>query len=56
MLMPFLFPPPDRDTPEVDIVGANLYQRYIDRLKARRANPDISNSSTKDPELIGKIF
>lgn len=37
------------DTPEVDIVGANLYQRYISRIRQRRINND---GSTKDPDLI----
>jgi HAD superfamily hydrolase (TIGR01456 family) len=31
------------DTPEVDIVGSNLYQRYVDRLHTR--NNDNNNSS-----------
>jgi len=26
------------DTPDVDVVGSNLYQRYIDRLATRRSN------------------
>jgi len=39
------------DTPEVDIVGANLYQRYIDRLHKRRNNID-DEETQKNPELI----
>ena len=48
-----------RDTPEVDIVGTNLYQRYVHRLMSRRNQmiADNNNSSKKeddaeyDPEL-----
>lgn len=45
------------DTPEVDIAGANLYQRYIDRYRTRVSNNEISDQNDKkdnqmyDPEL-----
>lgn len=49
------------DTPEVDIVGTNLYQRYIDRLHNRQqkniaeeggSSPkDVYANETYDPEL-----
>jgi hypothetical protein len=29
----YLFIKSDRDTPEVDIAGANLYQRFVERLR-----------------------
>eukprot|EP00914_Ancora_sagittata_P024176 GHVO01048127.1.p1 GENE.GHVO01048127.1~~GHVO01048127.1.p1 ORF type:complete len:142 (-),score=30.61 GHVO01048127.1:349-774(-) len=31
------------DTPEVDIVGSNLYQRYIDRLHERNSSNNNNN-------------
>ena len=46
-----------RDTPEVDIVGSNLYQRYIKRLISRRESnePDENQNSKSvedhDPQL-----
>ncbi len=47
-----------RDTPDVDIVGCNLYQRYIDRYHMRLEqndiqtyDPDANNSEVYDPEL-----
>jgi len=45
------------DTPEVDIVGSNLYQRYITRLHKRingeicNGNKDSKHDETFDPEL-----
>jgi len=36
------------DTPDVDIVGANLYQRYINRLNYRRNNQEIADQGTSD--------
>ena len=44
-----------RDTPEADIVGANLYQRFCQRSQRRRNNidqyEDVKNSELIDPEL-----
>jgi len=34
----------DSDTPEVDIVGTNLYQRHVDRMSANRDEIDNNNS------------
>ena len=44
------------DTPEVDIVGGNLYQRYIQRLHTRRTkglinHDDNKNEQELDPDL-----
>lgn len=46
------------DTPDVDIVGSNLYQRYINRLRERQSqsdgdssNKDTYASEVYDPEL-----
>lgn len=39
------------DTPEVDIVGGNLYQRYIRRLHTRRSNME----SNKEREDMGEM-
>jgi len=44
------------DTPEADIVGGNLYMRYIQRLKARRSKGEVTRDLNKneeefDPEL-----
>ena len=36
----------DSDTPEVDIAGTNLYQRYVDRMSATRNQ--IDDSSDQD--------
>jgi len=42
------------DTPEVDIVGANLYQRYINRLSTRLQNNviDDDDKTGKSVELV----
>ena len=45
-----------RDTPEVDIVGTNLYQRYVNRLRQRRNNIEPADENSKvsenyDPEI-----
>ena len=45
-----------RDTPEVDIVGGNLYQRYIRRRQTRVSNMEHDDGDCKtgeslDPEL-----
>lgn len=40
------------DTPEVDIVGTNLYQRYVDRMLATRNQ--IDNSSDQADQGTGK--
>jgi len=40
----------DSDTPEVDIVGTNLYQRYVDRMTPTRNQID---NSCRDP--VGQI-
>jgi HAD superfamily hydrolase (TIGR01456 family) len=37
------------DTPEVDIVGSNLYQRYVDRLHTRNSG-DNNSSDESDKE------
>lgn len=40
------------DTPDSDIVGANLYQRYVRRMEERRKNKaDPSADPSYDPEL-----
>ena len=36
----------------MDIVGANLYQRYIDRLHTRLSNNEIDNDTAKDAGLV----
>jgi len=38
------------DTPEVDIVGGNLYQRYIQRFHMRRSKGLISHDDNKNEE------
>lgn len=40
------------DTPEVDIVGCNLYQRYVDRLKKRRMSSALVEGEVRDSRLI----
>ncbi|KAK2185800.1 hypothetical protein NP493_222g02042 [Ridgeia piscesae] len=43
------------DTPEVDIVGSNLYQRYVDRLRGSRgdtADGDISSDENGNKEEL----
>lgn len=41
------------DNPEVDIVGCNLYQRYIDRLKKRRfRNSSLIEGEIRDSRYI----
>ena len=42
------------DTPESDIVGSNLYQRYVDRLITRRNNNDL-DTLDKDAKLAELI-
>ena len=42
----------DSDAPEVDIVGTNLYQRYVDRMLATRNQ--IDNSSDQADQGTGK--
>lgn len=42
------------DTPEVDIVGSNLYQRYVNRLITRKNNNDIETLG-KDAKLAELI-
>jgi len=41
------------DTPEVDIVGTNLYQRYVDRMSATRNQIDNSDDRA-DQDDSGK--
>jgi len=44
----------DSDTPEVDIVGTNLYQRYVDRMSATRNQIENCDQDTdKDAEDAG---
>ena len=43
-----------RDTPESDIVGINLYQRFVDRLRKRQNNNEDfggKKADLFDPEL-----
>lgn len=40
------------DAPGVDIVGCNLYQRYVDRLKKRRMNNTLVEGEIQDSRLI----
>ncbi len=40
------------DTPEVDVVGTNLYQRYLNRLHARRNNQSETTGDCKDVERV----
>ena len=46
-----------RDTPESDIVGSNLYQRYIDRLRRRRQSAAASrvDPNSKEGRIIERI-
>jgi len=41
-----------RDAPETDIVGCNLYQRYVNRLKNRRMNNALVEGEVQDSRLI----
>lgn len=44
------------DTPEVDIVGSNLYQRYIDRLHEQTSNDNNNKVDESDKENKSSII